>query len=151
MAQATSAGHVTFWSAASGATTFSLNSMPALLQGLQACTADLMQYWNQGGENDGRIMEPATGNVRAAFSARDFPQEAMSRQQEGTAQFLLLIDETGAVAGCHAVKTSGIPVFDAMGCQVLRERAKFTPARDGTGKPVRSMVTTPSVTWRLGY
>jgi hypothetical protein len=36
-----------------------------------------------------------------------------------------------------------------MGCQVIRKRAKFTPARDAAGKPVRDSYVTPPVAWRL--
>ncbi len=70
--------------------------------------------------------------------------------QEGSAQFLLLINEKGSVAGCQVLKPSGVPVFDALGCQVITKRAKFTPALDAAGKPMRSSVTTPEIVWRLG-
>lgn len=128
---------------------FSLASMPQLLDGLNACTADLKQYWNMGGEKDGRIAKPATGSVRHLFSPDDYPTEAMNRHQEGRAQFLLLVDEKGKVAGCHVILASGVPVLDAMGCAILLERAKFTPALDDSGKAVRSVLMTPPVQWRL--
>jgi hypothetical protein len=128
---------------------FSLASMPQLLDGLATCTADLKQYWNMGGEKDGRIATPATGNVRHLFSPDDYPTEAMSRHQEGRAQFLLLVDEKGKVAGCHVILASGVPVLDAMGCAILLERAKFTPALDRSGKAVRSTLTTPPVQWQI--
>ena len=44
----------------------------------------------------------------------------------------------------------GLPVLDAMGCQVIRERAKFTPALDRGGKPIRSTYVTPPIRWRMG-
>jgi protein TonB len=73
----------------------------------------------------------------------------MLNSQEGTVQFLLLVDEKGAVAGCHIEKPSGVPILDAAGCQVIRERLKLTPARDAQGRPVRSSLVTPPITWRL--
>jgi Gram-negative bacterial TonB protein C-terminal len=128
---------------------FSLASMPQLLSGLDACTADLKTYWNMGGEKDGRIATPASGGVRRLFSPDDYPTEAMSRHQEGRAQFLLLVDEKGKVAGCHVILASGVPVLDAMGCAILLDRAQFTPALDPSGRPVRSTLTTPPVQWRI--
>ena len=59
----------------------------------------------------------------------------------------LLVDETGALKDCTVDETSGIASLDAMGCLVFMERAKFTPARDAAGKPVRSVVST-SITWK---
>lgn len=130
-------------------TRLALSAMAALLKGLSDCTADLQRYWNMGGEKDGRIAKVSKGDVRSLFSARDYPDEAMKRRQSGTSQFLLLVDEKGAVAGCHLVEASGIPALDAMGCQVIRERAKFQPAVDAKGKPVRSTLVTPKVVWRI--
>ena len=149
MAQARTAKSLRFQAGKAVDATMQLASMPALLTGLQNCTADLMKHWNHGGEADGRIAETAKGDMRPLFTGEDFPLEALQLRQEGSGQFLLLIDEQGKVAGCHLVKTSGIPAFDARACQVIRERAKFKPARDATGKAVRSSVTTPPIMWRL--
>jgi TonB family protein len=149
MEQAKSATEVTFRPERALDMTFALRSMPALLKGLQDCTADLERYWNMNGEKDGHIKTPAKGDVRAIFSADDYPGEALQRHQEGNSRFLLLVDEKGSVAGCHVLQPSGVPVLDAMGCQVIRERAKFQPARDAQGKPVRSTVATPAIVWRL--
>jgi len=129
--------------------TFSLENMPAVLRGLQECTADLKRYWNMDGKETGSIAVQSKGDLRGVFNADDYPDEALYRNQEGRAQFLLLIDEQGKVAGCHVSKPSGIPALDGMGCQAIRERAKFTPARDKAGRPVRSSVVTPPISWRL--
>jgi len=127
---------------------FSLENMQALLKSLDECTADLKRYWNMDAK-DGAVAIPSKGDIRTVFTDEDYPSEALGRNQEGAAQFLLLIDEKGKVAGCHVAKPSGVPALDGMGCQVIRERAKFRPALDRQGKPVRSSVITPPVTWRL--
>lgn len=147
--QARSAPSVRLRAGGSEDFTFSLSNIPDLLDQLGACNRDLIQYWNVDGDKDGKIAVPAKGDVRAAFSANDFPQQALDRRQQGDAQFLLLIDEAGKIAACHVIKPSGVPVFDAMGCQVIQERARFKPALDSAGKPVRSAVVTPLVRWRL--
>lgn len=126
-----------------------LRSMPALLQSLQVCTADLKRYWNLDGEKQGKISTPPKGDLRGLFSSDDYPSEAFYRSQGGKSQFLLLIDETGKVAGCDLVVASGIPALDVMGCQVIKERGKFSPALDAHGKPVRSAVVTPPVIWTM--
>ena len=149
MEQSQSAKTVTLRPAAGPNFAFELRSMPELLKRLRDCTADLKRYWNMDGEKDGRIATVSKGNVRALFSDDDYPHEAFQRNQGGDSQFLLLVDEKGVVAGCHVLQPSGVPVLDAMGCQVIRARAKFTPARDGQGKPVRSTLVTPKIVWRM--
>ena len=124
-----------------------LQSMPALMKTLEDCTSDLKRYWNLGGEKDGRISRPSKGDIRHLFSASDYPADAARRNQSGNTQFMLLIDQSGKVAGCDVVVASGIPVLDIMGCQVIRDRGKFTPALDANGKPVRSTIVTPPITW----
>jgi protein TonB len=64
-------------------------------------------------------------------------------------RFLVLVNETGGVAGCDVVLSSGNPLLDAMGCQVIRKRARFTPALDASGKPARDSVITPEVIWQM--
>ena len=149
MVQARSAATVTFHIEGRPDIGFGLASMPQLLDGLRACTTDLARYWNADGEKNGTIATAARGDVRSAFSSDDYPAEALDRRQEGATQFLLLIDDKGKVAGCQVLLASGVPALDAMGCIAIQKRARFTPARDSKGKPVRSMVVTPKVKWQL--
>ncbi|HJU76549.1 MAG TPA: energy transducer TonB [Sphingomicrobium sp.] len=149
MAQAASASSVTLRLKGKGHFSFSLANMPALLKGLEQCTRDLKRYWHMREVDDGSIATPAKGDIRGVFTSGDYPSEALNRSQEGGGQFLLLIDEKGKVAGCHVVQASGVPALDAMGCQVIRERAKFKPAHDRAGKPIRSSYVTPRVIWRM--
>jgi len=120
--------------------------MPKLIEGMQKCASELRDFWNMGA-NSGRIAVAAKGSVRAIFTSDDYPKSAYYRAQGGTSQYLLLIDEKGSVAGCHVVVPSGVPILDAMGCAVLQERTKLAPAKDASGKPVRSGYVTPPVKW----
>lgn len=127
---------------------FALSAMPALLDGLMKCTAELQQRWHYGPADPSTARSPA-GDVRRLFSADDYPAEAVWRNQQGTAQYELLVDETGAVARCDVLSPSGIPALDWMGCHVIKERAKFAPALDKNSRPIRGVATTPPVTWML--
>lgn len=146
MAQASSASSVTLRVADYQApVTLALRSMPDLLKGLDQCNADLRRYWNVGI----KLSQPAKGDVRSIFTSDDYPFVAVVGMEQGTSQFLLFIDTTGKVAACHVLRPSGIAVLDATGCMVIKQRAKFTPARDASGKPERDAVVTPPIVWRL--
>lgn len=127
---------------------FALSEMPALLDALKACTADLQQYWT-GPRAVSPLSRSAKGDIRSAFSSEDYPTEALSRRQEGMAQYQLMIDPTGRVVGCDVLRQSGVPILDVMGCQVIIDRVRFTPALDAQGKPTRDVVTTPPISWKL--
>lgn len=149
MAQARSATSIMVRISGASDNDFELDSMPQLLDGLQACTADLKRYWNMDGEKGREFSKLARGDVRAVFSSDDYPSQAMSLGQEGKGTYLLLVDEKGKVSGCQVVTATGVPILDAMACAVVQRRAKFTPALDMSGKPVRSTAVTPPINWQL--
>lgn len=151
MAQAKAANAVTFHVSGRPDLTFALESLPALMKSLDECNVDLQHYWNMIDPEKKNIGTPVIGDVRSTFTSDDYPDEAYYRGQEGRSQFLLLIDEAGKVAGCHVVAPSGIPIFDVMGCQVIRERSTFKPAMDKQGKRIRMGFITPEVIWRLDF
>lgn len=149
MARARSASSVALHIAGSSDFAFALAAMPQLLDGLQACTSDLKRYWNMDGEKNGKFSRKTKGDVRSIFDSDDYPSQAMSLGQEGKGQYLLLVDEKGKVAGCQVLLATGVPILDAMSCAVIEKRAKFTPALDLSGKPVRSTYITPPIKWQL--
>jgi hypothetical protein len=134
-------------SEAKGATfEFELSEMPAVLDTLRNCTADLQRSWNVGVAPNKEVKP--TGDVRAIFTTTDLPADAMQKQQPDRAQYQLLVDEKGAVMGCDILVPSGSPLVDTEGCQLASERAKFKPATDALGNAVRSVWTSPRITWR---
>ncbi len=148
MAEARTARTVTFHIQERQDLSFVLADMAALLAGMDKCSADLRNFWNMG-EKSSLIAIPAKGSVRAIFTDGDYPKLAYLRAQEGTAQYLLLIDEKGTVAGCDLIRATGVPILDLMGCAAFQKRAKFRPAQDSAGKRVRSSLVTPPITWRM--
>jgi len=148
MDQTRGAKSVVFHTEGAGDSAFALSDMSSLLDAMRKCTSDLQAFWNMD-KSSSRVATPSKGSVRAIFTSDDFPKSAYYRAQEGSAQYLLLIDEKGTVAGCHIVKPSGVPILDAMGCAVLQARTRLEPAKDADGKPVRSTFVTPLVNWRM--
>lgn len=124
-------------------------AMGKVIDALTTCIADLRKFWNID-DDEGRVFSRlSTADVRTVFRSDDYPLEAHERGQEGTGQFLLMVDEKGKIVGCTPIKSSGIPVFDVLSCGVIKERAKATPALDMKGKGVRSTIVTPPITFRL--
>jgi protein TonB len=91
----------------------------------------------------------ARGDVRSLFSSDDYPASAQSAGAEGSAQAQLTIGPDGRVVGCSLVRSTGNGALDAATCNILRRRAKFTPARDSSGNATTDTYTTPTIVWRL--
>jgi protein TonB len=93
--------------------------------------------------------QSAKGDLRSLFSADDYPASAQSSGAEGTVRASLTIGPDGRVTGCNITQSSGNGALDSATCNILRRRAKFTPARDSNGNPTSDTIATPSIIWRL--
>lgn len=128
---------------------FALPGIDKVLKGLDECNADLRKYWNVGGAGV-RLSKPATPvrPLAAYFSDRDYPAQAVDENAGGASLVMMMIDESGTLKDCLVEETSGIASLDAMACIALRQRARFKPALDEGGRPVRSVLT-QRIVWRM--
>ena len=94
--------------------------------------------------------QSAKGDLRLLFNGEDdYPESAREAGIEGTVRVSLSIGPTGAVVGCSVVQSSGNSALDSTTCNILRRRAKFTPARDSNGNAVSDTISAPPITWKL--
>lgn len=121
--------------------TFSLTAMAPLSKQMAACIDDLRSQWNMSDDAKGKFKTRAKANLASFVKDADYPQMALDRGETGETRFALLVDETGKVADCTVVETSGIPTLDAQTCGVIMERARFSPAIDADGRPTRDSLT----------
>jgi protein TonB len=91
--------------------------------------------------------QSAKGDVRTLFSSDDYPSSALAAGAGGTAQAELTIGPDGRVVGCNLIRSTGNNALDSATCNILRRRAKFTPARDSNGNPTTDTYKTPPITW----
>jgi TonB family protein len=131
---------------------FALPSIGAVLDELDRCNANLREHWNVGETATAKVTQVANPvrELPKLFSPDDYPAQAIDESASGTVRMMMMIDETGTLKDCMVEETSGIATLDAMGCGLLLKRAKFKPALDVAGKPIRSVLTT-GITWRISY
>ena len=91
---------------------------------------------------------PLKGSVQGLFSADDYPAEALDKNEQGAVGFLLKIDGAGAVTDCTIKTSSGSELLDRRTCEIIKRRARFSPARDRRGRGVPSTFT-QRVVWRI--
>ena len=130
--------------------TFAMTDLPALVAELDKCVLDLQKYWNIGQQYAPQMASSVKTKspLRGLFSAQDYPAIALNHNQQGSVTMTFLVDEAGAVADCSVDDSSGVPALDTMSCYVVKNRAKFEPARSSDGKPIRSAYT-EKVVWRI--
>jgi TonB family protein len=86
---------------------------------------------------------PATatpiGSPASWFTANDYPPDAIRAGQQGRVVVRVSIDSTGAVTDCTITVSSSSASLDAATCRLVRLRAHFLPAHDGTGRTIASI------------
>lgn len=121
-----------------------------VLSTLDECVRNLQDAWNIGPEHEIRIKQgPRVERpLTDLFSSMDYPAQAISGRDSGSAGVVLLVDETGALRDCSVDEPSGVATLDAMSCFIIKSRAKFAPAVGQDGKPARSVVL-QRIQWRI--
>jgi TonB family protein len=75
-------------------------------------------------------------NLYKWVSPFDIPVEASRAGEEGYVTVSFTIGTDGRVTDCHVIRSSGYARLDAIPCNVLPARARFTPAKDVNGQPI---------------
>jgi protein TonB len=93
----------------------------------------------------GHFPEPGPGPTVPAIGARplgdashwitpgDYPSRALREGWSGVTRLHLVIGSDGRVNRCTVVASSGHDTLDAVACEKVSQRARFSPARDGSG------------------
>jgi protein TonB len=97
-----------------------------------------------------RKVEPARAraNLASYVSDADYPSTAIRNEEQGTTRFRLGVGPDGKVTECAVTGSSGSSALDSATCRLMRQRAKFTPARDSDGRKTSDSVTS-AIRWVL--
>ncbi|MEH6723042.1 MAG: TonB family protein [Qipengyuania sp.] len=84
----------------------------------------------------------------AWLSTDDYRPSWVRREMTGLARFRLEIAANGRVTDCTVTGSTGHGVLDTATCKLVTQRARFEPARSGTGEAVASSYS-GAVLWQL--
>jgi TonB family protein len=90
----------------------------------------------------------AEGSLPGLFSTDDYPVEALFNGETGTVAFGIEIDRDGRVTQCAVETSSGSPSLDRTTCEIIKRRARFTPARDARGRATEDR-SIGRISWQL--
>lgn len=97
-----------------------------------------------------RTVEPARAraNLASYVSDEDYPSSAARNEEQGTTRFKLVVGPDGRVKDCTVTSSSGSSALDSTTCRLMRQRAKFTPAKNNRGEPTSDTVSN-AIRWVL--
>jgi len=90
----------------------------------------------------------AKGSLVGLFSSDDYPNSALSANEQGTTAVRLTIGTDGRVSACDITQSSGSSALDNATCNILRRRARFSPAMDSNGQPTTDTYS-QRITWKV--
>jgi hypothetical protein len=111
---------------------------------MQGCTFDLVKSWGVDPLAVAAMSRPPKPIDRPStwLNINDFPSPLRRAGLGGVVQVRLIVDPAGRVDDCR-VETEEPGEFEIAVCDALRARARFTPALDADGQPMRTY-------WRQG-
>ena len=117
-----------------------LGSMGAPMRAMRTCTTDLVRSWGfDPAVQDTLSRTPKSiGSPGNWLHSSDYPTNMLMVGGQGLVQFRLDVDEQGAVTGCHIQGHTKPEGFTDLTCRLIAKRAKFQPALDSAGRPVKS-------------
>ena len=117
--------------------------VPNLAQGLgalDACVLDLGRTWGMPAEQQKRVKVVARPLRQDYLRPDDYASEEINRNANSRPQVRLWVDENGKPMDCVPLKSTASTPFATTTCQLLLQRASFSPALDSNGKPVKSII-----------
>jgi len=90
----------------------------------------------------------AKANLPSLFSTDDYPQSSIRNEEQGTTAVRLSIGTDGRVADCSITSSSGSTALDNATCNIIRRRARYTPAKDQAGNPIAG-TDSARIRWEL--
>lgn len=77
-----------------------------------------------------------SGSIRDS----DYPRAALESRRSGTVFLRFVVAPSGRVSQCTVTRSSGSAALDETTCRLIRNRFRYRPARDYTGRPLAETI-----------
>jgi hypothetical protein len=130
--------------------TLEVGPLDKAFEALRQCSWDTVRSWGLDVAQQKSLSRKPKAKRTAVswFSPDDYPSKMLDENKQAVVNFRVIVDEKGAPASCTIQRSTRPKDFDDLVCRLIMKRAKFEPALDASGNPVRSFYT-QRVTWRL--
>jgi TonB family protein len=115
-------------------------SMGRPMATMRTCMNGLVKHWGFDPEEQANLQREPTPLSRPEtwVVSDDYPARELSQGRSGIVQFRLDVDASGKVERCSVLSSTRSDYFQSATCAGLTKRARFAPAINAAGKPVRS-------------
>jgi hypothetical protein len=117
-----------------------LRSMGGTMAAMRKCMDNLVASWGYNVDQQATLQMPALPKTppKNWLISSDYPQNLLFQGAMGIVHYRLEVDEAGGVTACHVQMATKPAGFEGKTCDLLKKRAKFSPALDAKGTPTKS-------------
>jgi TonB family protein len=118
---------------------------------LNECTTGLVEAWGlDSAKHLTALTLPRWLNEKDVVRkiVANYPLAAQNRGEQAITRMRVIVSEQGAVENCVVIKATTTETLESPACKAMRD-ARFEPALDAEGKPMRSYYAT-NVTYQIG-
>jgi len=128
---------------------FETGNLEAAFRALNACTSDLLQEWGLDPAKHQSFTRANWLNQEQIVPAilESYPSKALSRGEQAIFRMRVIIEEDGGVSDCQISAATIAEGFGSPACAEM-QAARFSPALDEEGNPMRSFFAT-TVSYRI--
>lgn len=115
-------------------------SMAPVMAAMRTCTEDLLRHWGFDPAVQASLKRPVQplSNPGTWLRSGDYPTGSLINGENGLVKFRLDVESDGSVSACRILYRTNPDSFADLSCKLLKQRARFAPALDAQGKPVKS-------------
>ncbi|WP_162935711.1 energy transducer TonB [Tsuneonella amylolytica] len=117
-----------------------LGSMGKPMAALRTCVDDLVRQWGidvEAHRSLTRSVIPLDSPAKW-IGANQYPLQLLRNGDQGLVYFRLIVEPDGTPSKCHIQATTRAKGFDDAVCAAMMRSARFDPALDASGAPIRS-------------
>ncbi|NCP11402.1 MAG: hypothetical protein GW859_05520 [Sphingomonadales bacterium] len=119
------------------------------LAALDKCVGNLMESWGISQVEIARVATPPKpSNTGKWLTTSDYPRKPLYKGIGSRVNIALIVGADGTVEKCRVQSLTDDREFGKVTCDLISARAKFEPALDVDGIPVRSLYTS-LVRWKI--
>lgn len=131
---------------------FETGNLEEPFEALNNCSQSLLTHWGLDLDRHRKVTRyPQWTNLEQVADAivKDYPSPALRKGEMGIVRMRLIIDANGKVETCETLNSTVLDTLKSPACVKMR-KARFKPAVDASGKPMRSYYITSIMYHILG-
>ncbi|MXO60621.1 hypothetical protein GRI89_13840 [Altererythrobacter salegens] len=124
-----------------GAFVLETGAMDAPMTAMKTCEDDLVKTWGFDPAQVASLSQEPTPltNIATWISPNTYPDEQRRNREGAILDFRIIVNTEGRAENCVIQNSVGDDVFIASACRELMLNARFSPALDASGQPVRAL------------